>query len=316
MPTQTRSSGSTSSVSISLPGSEPGSHQAAIGGGPDVALAILGQRQHHARGHAFGRAETAQAWCFRHFKGRSRCGERHQQQPHSRDASPPQAPAARHPDPPVLGRLSHRPGFMTATACFHGQWHHELLQPCTHRWQGPVRMIATSPFRSPPSMRPCLALLPMLLATAPAWADADTYRLDPVHTRVLFSIDHAGYSQAMGTVSGSEGRLQFDPDNWREATLDVEVPVSRLDLGDAKWNQATLARSLLDGERFPNARFVSSRVEPIDARRAHVIGTITLRGSSQEITLEVTLNAIKRYPLPPFRRTGGFSASTTLSRRA
>ncbi|WP_295549010.1 YceI family protein [uncultured Stenotrophomonas sp.] len=165
-------------------------------------------------------------------------------------------------------------------------------------------------------MRPCLALLPMLLATAPAWADADTYRLDPVHTRVLFSIDHAGYSQAMGTVSGSAGRLQFDPDNWREATLDVEVPVSRLDLGDAKWNQATLARSLLDGERFPKAHFVSTRVEPIDAKRAHVIGTLTLRGVSQEITLDVTLNAIKRYPLPPFRRTAGFSASTTLSRRA
>ncbi len=96
-------------------------------------------------------------------------------------------------------------------------------------------------------MRPCLALLPMLLATAPAWAAADTYRLDPVHTRVLFSIDHAGYSQAMGTVSGSEGRVRFDPDNWRDATLEVDIPVSRLDLGDAKWNQATLARSLLDG---------------------------------------------------------------------
>ena len=79
-------------------------------------------------------------------------------------------------------------------------------------------------------MRPCLALLPMLLATAPAWAAADTYRLDPVHTRVLFSIDHAGYSQAMGTVSGSEGRVRFDPDNWRDATVEVDVPVSRLDL--------------------------------------------------------------------------------------
>ncbi|HIE5097688.1 YceI family protein [uncultured Stenotrophomonas sp.] len=165
-------------------------------------------------------------------------------------------------------------------------------------------------------MRPCLALLPMLLATAPAWADADTYRLDPVHTRVLFTIDHAGYSQAMGTVSGSEGHLQFDPDNWRDASLDVEVPVARLDLGDAKWNQATLARSLLDGERFPSARFVSTRVEPIDARHARVVGTLTLRGVSQEVTLDVTLNAIKRYPLPPFRRTAGFSASTTLSRRA
>jgi polyisoprenoid-binding protein YceI len=165
-------------------------------------------------------------------------------------------------------------------------------------------------------MRPRLLLLPLLLAAAPAWAQLDTYRLDPVHTRVLFTIDHAGYSQAMGTVSGSEGHLQFDPDNWREATLQVDVPVARLDLGDAKWNQATLARSLLDGERFPSARFVSSRVEPIDANHARVFGTLTLRGVSQEVARDVTLNAIKRYPLPPFRRTAGFSASTTLSRRA
>ncbi|MNI45042.1 YceI-like domain protein [compost metagenome] len=45
-------------------------------------------------------------------------------------------------------------------------------------------------------------------------------------------------------------------------------------------------------------------------------GTLTLRGVSQEVTLEVTLNQVKRYPLPPFRRTAGFSATTTLSRRA
>ena len=165
-------------------------------------------------------------------------------------------------------------------------------------------------------MRFCLALLPMLLAIAPAWAGNDVYRIDPVHTRVLFAIDHAGYSQALGTISGSEGRLQFDADNWRDAVLDVQIPVSRLDLGDAAWNQATLARSLLDGERFPSARFVSTRIEPIDASHARVFGTLTLRGVSQEVALEVTLNAMKRYPLPPFRRTAGFSATTTLSRRA
>ncbi|HDS0950871.1 TPA: YceI family protein [Stenotrophomonas maltophilia] len=165
-------------------------------------------------------------------------------------------------------------------------------------------------------MRSCLALLPLLLAAAPAWAGNDAWRIDPVHTRVLFAIDHAGYSQAMGTISGSQGRLQFDADNWRDAKLDVEIPVSRLDLGDAKWNEATLARSLLDGERFPTARFVSTQVDPIDDKRAHVAGTLTLRGVSQPVVLDVTLNAMKRYPLPPFRRTVGFSATTTLSRRA
>lgn len=165
-------------------------------------------------------------------------------------------------------------------------------------------------------MRLRLALLPLLLAVAPAWAAPDVWRIDPVHTRVLFAIDHAGYSQALGTISGSQGSVQFDGDSWRDAALEVEIPVARLDLGDAKWNQATLASSLLDGERFPSARFVSTRVEPIDPTHARVVGTLTLHGVSQEVVLDVTLNAVKRYPLPPFRRTAGFSATTTLSRRA
>jgi polyisoprenoid-binding protein YceI len=96
--------------------------------------------------------------------------------------------------------------------------------------------------------------------------------------------------------------------------LEVAVPIARLDLGDDKWNQATLARNLLDGGRFPQARFVSSRIEPIDASHARVFGVLTLRGVSREVVLEVTLNALKRHPLPPFRRTAGFSATTTLSR--
>ena len=157
-----------------------------------------------------------------------------------------------------------------------------------------------------------LALL--LLCLLPLSAAAERYRLDPVHTRVLFAIEHAGFSQALGTVSGSEGVLDFDPDDWAGARLEVVVPIARLDLGDDTWNRATLARNLLDGERFPQARFTSTRIEPLDTRRARVHGLLTLRGVSREITLDVTLNALRRHPLPPFRRTAGFSATATLSR--
>ncbi len=163
-------------------------------------------------------------------------------------------------------------------------------------------------------MPPRLLLLLCSLLPVAANAANERYRLDPVHTRVLFAIDHAGFSQALGTVSGSEGVLDFDPQDWAAARLDVAVPITRLDLGEGKWNQATLARNLLDGERFPQARFVSSRVEPIDANHARVFGQLSLRGVSREVVLDVTLNTLKRHPLPPFRRTAGFSATTTLSR--
>ncbi|WP_434988027.1 YceI family protein [Xanthomonas melonis] len=156
---------------------------------------------------------------------------------------------------------------------------------------------------------PALALTSLAASAAPA-----RYALDPVHTRVLFAVEHAGFSKALGTVSGSTGSLVFDPDDWASARLDVTVPLHRADLGDAKWNQATLARNLLDAERFPDAHFVSTRVEASGQNHARVTGNLTLHGVTLPVTLEVTLNALKRHPLPPFRRTAGFSATATLSR--
>lgn len=149
---------------------------------------------------------------------------------------------------------------------------------------------------------------------APAHAQAVSYTIDPVHTRIMFSIGHAGFSKAIGTVSGSEGQLDFDPDDWRSARLQVRIPITRVDLGDADWNRATLARNLLDAERHPTATFVSTRIEPIDDTHATVVGLLTLRGVSREVRLATTFNVLKRHPLPPFRRTVGFSATAMLKR--
>ncbi|MBD9479515.1 YceI family protein [Pseudoxanthomonas sp. PXM02] len=159
-----------------------------------------------------------------------------------------------------------------------------------------------------------LCLLALLPATAFARDTAAEYRLDPVHTRVMFAISHAGFSNAIGTVSGSTGTVVFDPDDWTRARVDVRIPIARADLGDADWNKATLAKSLLDAEGHPEARFVSTRVEPVDATHARVYGDLSLRGVTREVVLDVTLNAAKRHPMPPFRRTVGFSATTKLSR--
>lgn len=153
-------------------------------------------------------------------------------------------------------------------------------------------------------------MLPGLAAAA----DQEVYQLDPVHTRVMIAVEHAGFSKALGTVSGSTGILVFDPQDWSSAQIDVRVPLTRLDLGDAKWNAAALARNLLDGERYPQARFVSNAVLAVDETHAQVCGDLSLRGVTRPLCMAVTINALKRHPMPPFRRTAGFSATAELSR--
>ena len=176
-----------------------------------------------------------------------------------------------------------------------------------------------NPFKAPPghSTAPLtrFGVLLCLLASLPAVAaEPVRYRLDPVHTRVMFAISHAGFSNAIGTVSGSTGTLLFDPQDWKTAKLEVRVPLARIDLGDADWNKAAIGGRLLNVGAYPEASFVSTRIEPIDAQHASVFGLLQLHGVKREIKLDVTLNALKRHPMPPFRHTAGFSATATLNR--
>ena len=175
------------------------------------------------------------------------------------------------------------------------------------------------PMRSPARHRvmPRTALLAGLLAIAAAHgarADVEEWRLDPTHSRVVFDVEHAGFSYSMATLSKPAGRLMFDPGSWEGASIDAEIPMATLDFGDEEWNGTMAGRSWFDVERFPTARFVSTLIEPVDEDEARVHGTLTVRDVSAPVTLELRVNAVRRNPLT-LRRTAGFSATATLDRR-
>ena len=168
--------------------------------------------------------------------------------------------------------------------------------------------------RALPGALSAIALALAATWTLPAAAQVRGYRLDPVHTRVLFGIDHAGFSTALGTVSGSNGTIAFDPVDWRSARIDVKVPLQRVDLGDADWTQA--AQRMLGSASHPVARFISAAIEPVDTNHARACGTLYLHGSQQPLCLDVTFNQARREPLPPFHEVAGFSATASLQRSA
>jgi polyisoprenoid-binding protein YceI len=156
----------------------------------------------------------------------------------------------------------------------------------------------------------------LLLAARAAPAAEATYALDPVHTRVMFAVGHAGFSDPMFTIAGTTGTLVFDPADWSTARVEARIPVAGLELGEGKWRSAILGRNFFDAARFPEIRFVSTHVEPVDATHAKVFGRLTLRDVTREVQLDVVMHQVRRHPLPPFRRTAGFSATGTLRREA
>lgn len=162
-------------------------------------------------------------------------------------------------------------------------------------------------------MRTQLVLIALSMMHAAAAAQAD-YAIDPVHTRVAAFVDHAGFSQAIGTFSGASGTVWFDPEQPGASRVDVSLPLARMDFGDADWNRKLAGGLFFASKRHPRIRFVSTSVEALDATHLRVRGLLDLKGVQREVVLEATLNSARRHPMS-LRHTIGFSATATLDRR-
>jgi polyisoprenoid-binding protein YceI len=160
-----------------------------------------------------------------------------------------------------------------------------------------------------------LLAIAWLAAPAAMARELPAWRIDPTHSRVVFDVEHAGFSHSLAVLSKPEGRLRFDPDGWDGGEVEVVMPLAHLDFGDADWNRTMRGRRWFDAEAHPEIRFRSTRVEAIDAQHATVHGELTVRGTTAPVRLDVRRNAVKRHPLT-LRRTAGFSATAELDRRA
>ena len=167
-------------------------------------------------------------------------------------------------------------------------------------------------------MRPviaCSLLLLSLTGTASA-ASPNRWQIDPVHSKLLISVDHAGFSRSMALMPVSQGVLVYDPGKPEAASIEVVLEPARLDFGDQRWNAAIHGGSMLAVARHPQARFVSRQVTVAADGSLLIDGQLQLRGITAPVQLHATANGLRRHPMPPFRQTVGFSATATLSRAA
>ena len=157
----------------------------------------------------------------------------------------------------------------------------------------------------------------LLLACAalPVCAIAATrdYRFDTVHTQVLFSLSHLGYSRPTGRLHVKSGFLRFDDDDWSRSQVDVLIDAASIDMGDAAWNDKLRSHEFFAVAHYPTARFVSTRIEKKGDRDGIVHGQLTLLGATRPIDLAVKFNRAGVDPYT-FRSTVGFSATASLKR--
>jgi|SRR5579872_51809 polyisoprenoid-binding protein YceI len=162
----------------------------------------------------------------------------------------------------------------------------------------------------------CLALATAAGAapsTDPDKVDAGTYKVEPRHTRVLFSVLHMGFTHYYGDFTGVSGTLSIDPKNIGAAKVQVSIPVASVSTTNSKLDGELKSEGWLDAKAFPTMTFVSRTVTRTGPKTARIEGDLTLHGQTHPVTLDATFNAVGIAPLEG-TYTVGFDAIGHLKR--
>lgn len=157
------------------------------------------------------------------------------------------------------------------------------------------------------------ALLLALILASPAQAAPETYGYDPLHTQVLFSVGHMGFTESHGRFLKFKGTFDLDEQRPEDSSANITIDAASVDLGDATWNEHVRDK-FLEPAKYPEISFKSTKVTRTGEKTADLTGDLTLHGVTKPVTLHVTLNKIGQHPMLQDRKDAGFTLKGTLRR--
>src|SRR5258705_6732444 len=137
-------------------------------------------------------------------------------------------------------------------------------------------------FRSLPS---AFLLFSALVLAAPIQAAPQTFEIDPVHSRVEFTIRHM-FSKVTGSFGKFQGSILYDAAAPASSAVKAEIDASSIDTNNEKRDGHLKSPDFFDVAKYPSLTFTSTKVTPGQGGKLKVEGTLTIHGVSKAVVLD------------------------------
>jgi polyisoprenoid-binding protein YceI len=140
-----------------------------------------------------------------------------------------------------------------------------------------------------------------------------TWALDSTHSIAEFAVKHMVVATAKGRFGAVEGTLQWDGQNFATASVNATIDVTTISTGDVNRDSHLKSDDFFNAEQFPTATFRSKRIDSKDSDEFKLVGDLTIRDVTKEVTLDVEFEGQVKDPYGLQR--SGFTAQTSINRR-
>jgi polyisoprenoid-binding protein YceI len=179
-------------------------------------------------------------------------------------------------------------------------------------------------------VRPSLALMSFLSlaigaaaakAQGPVVRESVPWNVDAPHTEVNFSVKHF-FTPVTGTFRSYEVDLSFDAESPENSSVNVTIDVASVDTNNERRDNHLRSEDFFNAEEYPRMTFRSTSVRQVGPDRLLATGDLTIKGTTMEIELPISLLGVKDIPAGPMQdmlggvtQVASFEAKATLDRR-
>ena len=142
----------------------------------------------------------------------------------------------------------------------------------------------------------------------------DAWQVDSGHSSAQFSVKHLLVSTVRGTLGAVSGTVEYDGKSLQSIKADITIDVKGISTVNEKRDADLRGADFFNVAKFPTMTFKSKRAEAAGQGRVTLVGDLTIRGVTKEVTLDVA------GPSPVLKQPNGSlkigaSATTKLNRR-
>jgi polyisoprenoid-binding protein YceI len=140
-----------------------------------------------------------------------------------------------------------------------------------------------------------------------------TWSIDAAHSGINFAIRHMVVSKVRGRFTKFAGTASIDDADLTRSSVEATIDASSIDTSTPQRDTHLRSPDFFDVERFPELRFRSTRIEKVADERYRVIGGLTIRDVTREVTLDVEYAGRGKDPWGNERLA--FAAKTAIDRK-
>lgn len=131
------------------------------------------------------------------------------------------------------------------------------------------------------------ALATVVAGAAPASAQVTTWDIDPSHSQATFQVRHLMVTNVRGDFGKMTGTVNWDGRDFSTVQAEATIDVSSVNTREQKRDDHLRSPDFFDVASHPSMTFKSKRAQLVGPKKFKLVGDLTMRGVTKEVTLDV-----------------------------